>query len=156
MGSLVIAAVDGSEHAIVAARQGLELLGGSRDVVLVSAIESVDPMLVTGTGMAGGTMSTETYEQTNALQEEEGRRIVIEAAAALGIEGSAELRVERGNPGPTLCELAGELEADAIVVGSRGHGGLKRAVLGSVSDHVVRNAPCPVVVVGSQAQTDDD
>jgi nucleotide-binding universal stress UspA family protein len=155
MGSLVIAAVDGSEHAIASVRQGLQLLGGDRDVVVVSAIESVDPMLVTGTGMAGGTMSAETFEQTNALQEEEGRRIVTEAAAALGVEGTAELRVERGNPGPTLCELAAELGADAIVVGSRGHGGLKRAVLGSVSDHVVRNAPCPVVVVGAQSQPDD-
>jgi nucleotide-binding universal stress UspA family protein len=35
-----------------------------------------------------------------------------------------------------------------MVVGTRGRGGLRRAVLGSVSDHVVRNAPCPVVVVG--------
>jgi len=36
------------------------------------------------------------------------------------------------------------------VVGSRGRGGLKRAVLGSVSDHLVRNAPCTVVVTGEQ------
>jgi nucleotide-binding universal stress UspA family protein len=31
-------------------------------------------------------------------------------------------------------------------MGSRGRGGIKRALLGSVSDHVVRNAPCPVVI----------
>lgn len=35
---------------------------------------------------------------------------------------------------------------DAIVIGTRGRGGIKRALLGSVSDYVVRNAPCPVVV----------
>jgi nucleotide-binding universal stress UspA family protein len=33
------------------------------------------------------------------------------------------------------------------VLGTRGHGGLRRAVLGSVSDHVVRNCPCPVITV---------
>jgi nucleotide-binding universal stress UspA family protein len=38
------------------------------------------------------------------------------------------------------------VDAVAIVVGSRGRGGLKRAFLGSVSDYVVRNAPCSVVV----------
>jgi nucleotide-binding universal stress UspA family protein len=45
-----------------------------------------------------------------------------------------------------LCELAEEIGAGAIVIGSRGRGGFKRALLGSVSDYVVRNAPCPVVV----------
>ena len=43
----------------------------------------------------------------------------------------------------------------AIVRGSRGRGGLRRAVLGSVSDHVVRNAPCPVVVTGGHAVDED-
>jgi nucleotide-binding universal stress UspA family protein len=56
--------------------------------------------------------------------------------------------VLRGSPGPALCSLARSIDAQAIVMGSRGRGGIKRALLGSVSDHVVRNAPCPVVIVG--------
>ncbi|OWY60842.1 hypothetical protein B7486_67015 [cyanobacterium TDX16] len=155
MASLILAAVDGSDHALDAVRKGLGLLPEDAQVVLVTAIEPFDPMLVTGTGMAGGTMSPETFEATNQQQEDEGRRIVTDAAAALGLGDAAQLRVERGNPGPTLCELAAEVDADAIVLGSRGRGGLKRAVLGSVSDHVVRNAPCPVVVVGPEAQAED-
>jgi nucleotide-binding universal stress UspA family protein len=151
MASVILVGVDGSEPSLDAVRAGLDLLGGDRQVVLVTTLEPLDPMLVTGTGMAGGTMSTETFEQTNQQQEDEGRRIVTEAAAALGLAGTAELRVERGNAGPTLCDLATELGADAVVLGSRGRGGLKRAVLGSVSDHVVRNAPCPVVVTGPKA-----
>ena len=63
----------------------------------------------------------------------------------LGIP-DAELRVLTGSPGPAICDLATELGASAIVIGSRGRGGFRRAVLGSVSDHVVRHAPCPVVV----------
>jgi nucleotide-binding universal stress UspA family protein len=52
-------------------------------------------------------------------------------------------------------DAAGVLEqeakaADLLVVGSRGHSGLKAALLGSVSRHVVDHAPCPVVVVKPQ------
>jgi nucleotide-binding universal stress UspA family protein len=52
-----------------------------------------------------------------------------------------------GDAGSTLCDLAEELDASAIVIGSRGRGGIRRALLGSVSDHVVRNAGRPVLVV---------
>jgi hypothetical protein len=50
--------------------------------------------------------------------------------------------------------LAEELEADLIVVGTRGRSVIGRALMGSVSDSVVRQAPCPVVVARSQ-ETDD-
>ena len=43
--------------------------------------------------------------------------------------------------------LAEELDAGLIVVGSRGLGGVRRALIGSVSDSVVRHAHCPVLVV---------
>jgi nucleotide-binding universal stress UspA family protein len=71
--------------------------------------------------------------------------VVEQAAAALNVDG-IELLVRRGDPGPALCQLAEELSAQAIVMGSRGRGGLKRALLGSVSDYVVRNAPCTVII----------
>jgi nucleotide-binding universal stress UspA family protein len=58
----------------------------------------------------------------------------------------AEVLILEGVAGPALCKLARDAEAAAIVVGSRGRGGIKRAFLGSVSDYVVRNAPCSVVV----------
>jgi nucleotide-binding universal stress UspA family protein len=46
-----------------------------------------------------------------------------------------------------IVELAEELGADIIVVGSRGLGGFRRVLIGSVSDSVVRHAPCPVLIV---------
>jgi nucleotide-binding universal stress UspA family protein len=70
-----------------------------------------------------------------------------EVAAALGT-GDAQLRVLRGDAGPACCDHAAEIDARAMVIGTRGRGGIKRAFLGSVSDYVVRNAPCPVVVTG--------
>ena len=54
-----------------------------------------------------------------------------------------------GAPGPDLCRLADELSADVVAVGSRGQGAIRRALLGSVSTHVVNNAPCAVMVLRS-------
>lgn len=51
------------------------------------------------------------------------------------------------NPGEGVCRIAQEEQADLIVIGSRGHGAVKRAFLGSVSEHVVRHSGIPTVVV---------
>ena len=50
--------------------------------------------------------------------------------------------------------FATEVGAAAIVLGTRGRGGFKRALLGSVSDYVVRNAPCSVLVTGESVSDD--
>jgi nucleotide-binding universal stress UspA family protein len=52
-----------------------------------------------------------------------------------------------GNPGEALITAAQQRSADLIVVGSHGRHGLQRLFLGSVAEHVVRNAPMPVLVV---------
>ena len=51
-----------------------------------------------------------------------------------------------GSAGIALCEFAEEVSADVIVMGTRGRGPLRRAFLGSISDYVLRNATCPVMV----------
>lgn len=59
----------------------------------------------------------------------------------------AEVHLEVGRPDEGIVHLAEDLGTGLIVMGSRGLGGIRRALLGSVSDSVVRHAPCPVVVV---------
>jgi nucleotide-binding universal stress UspA family protein len=54
--------------------------------------------------------------------------------------------VVSGRPFEEICKLAREIEADLIVLPTRGHGGLKHVVLGSTAERVVRYAPCPVLV----------
>ena len=55
--------------------------------------------------------------------------------------------LEFGRPDTAIVALAEELGTGLIVMGSRGLGGVRRALLGSISDSVVRHAPCPVMVV---------
>jgi nucleotide-binding universal stress UspA family protein len=76
------------------------------------------------------------------------RRIRIAGGTVAG----AHLRV--GEVAEEVVDLDEELEVDLIVVGTRGRSVIRRALLGSVSDSVVRHARCPVVVARSQ-ETDD-
>jgi nucleotide-binding universal stress UspA family protein len=76
------------------------------------------------------------------------------AAQALVVRGrranvSVSFLIWEGEPGPSILDAAASEQVDLIVVGSRGRNRMERMVLGSVSDHVTRNAPCPVLVVRS-------
>jgi nucleotide-binding universal stress UspA family protein len=55
-----------------------------------------------------------------------------------------------GNVAEEIVESAKDLEADLIVMGSRGHSVLRRAIEGSISDVVIRRAPCAVMTVRSE------
>lgn len=55
--------------------------------------------------------------------------------------------VMRGDPRDELVRKATELNANALIIGSRGLGAFKRAFLGSVSDYIVHHSQVPVVVV---------
>jgi universal stress protein A len=59
----------------------------------------------------------------------------------------ADTEVRTGSAAVEIVELAKTLPADLIVVSTHGHSGLKHVLLGSVAEHVVRHAPCPVLVV---------
>ncbi len=63
---------------------------------------------------------------------------------------SVERVVVEGHPAPVLLEMS--KDADLLVVGSRGHGQFAGMLLGSVSEHCVSHAACPVVVVRHQRQ----
>src|SRR4051812_6807737 len=142
---MLIAGTDGSELSIEALRAGLALLPPEEDVLLVTVVDHGDPTLVSGTGMAGGVMTEGEVQELDAARLSEAEDVLRTTADALGRAGTETLAL-RGDAGRALCDLAAERGARAIVLGSRGRGGIKRALLGSVSDHVVRNAPCPVVI----------
>lgn len=151
----LILCVDGSELAIGALRAGLELFGDDGPIVLVTVVEPPDPSLVTGSGHSGGVMTPDQLQRSQDSTIAAAREVLASARTALGLE-SAAARVLEGGAGAAICDHAAQIGARAIVIGSRGRGGLRRAVLGSVSDHVVRHAPCPVLVVNDNVALPDD
>ncbi|HEY6418251.1 MAG TPA: universal stress protein [Candidatus Binataceae bacterium] len=69
------------------------------------------------------------------------------AKSRLGSQVKYQVHVRVGNPEPDLVRAADKLGADLIVIATHGRGGLKRFLLGSFAEHVVRAANCPVLVV---------
>ena len=150
MSDVIVICTDGSEIAMKAALAGRSLLRDDATIILVTVLEDDDPTLVTGAGMAGGVMSAEEFDALNAARRSEGDDAIGQLVATLGVTGTR-TELLRGRPGPAVCEFAEEVSASLIVLGTRGRGGFKRALLGSVSDYVVRNAPCSVMVTGDSA-----
>jgi nucleotide-binding universal stress UspA family protein len=140
----VLIATDGSQLSIEAARRGVALLGQATSVTLLTVLTEV-PGDDAG-GFEGSVYSPEEQEKLwEAEQKEAADELARTAAALTGCE--IDRRIEFGDVASTICRLAEELPADVIVVGSHGRTGLKRMLLGSVSEHVVRHSPCPVLVV---------
>ena len=76
------------------------------------------------------------------------QRVADEAAETVAeVAPSVECEAVVLNGQPAEALLGASEDADLVVVGSRGLGGFKRLMLGSVSDQVVHHAVCPVLVV---------
>ncbi|CAJ2628799.1 unnamed protein product [Trifolium pratense] len=63
------------------------------------------------------------------------------------LNNSVETRIENGDPRDVICEAVQKLGVDILVMGSHGYGVIKRAFLGSVSNHCAQNVKCPVLIV---------
>lgn len=92
-------------------------------------------------GMAGRYALMEEVES----QQEVAERLLEQVVVTAGLD--AERRVAVGVPAERLAEIADEVDAELIVVGSRGRGAFKAAFLGSVSNALVGVARCPVLIV---------
>jgi nucleotide-binding universal stress UspA family protein len=146
--SVAIFCTDGSDLALSAIRQGLDLLETPDRIVVLSVASPIDPSLVTGTGFAGGVM---TYDEKNDLVEAQrvaAQTHIDDTISKLGLAG-AEATVLIGDAGHEICQLAETLPASVVVLGTHGRSGIKRAIMGSTSDYVVRHCVSPVLVQGA-------
>jgi nucleotide-binding universal stress UspA family protein len=143
----IVVGVDGSASAQEALRWAVRqaaLTGATVEALITWHLPQV-----TGTGgyawpPVGGPETTELAKLA--------AKVLTDAVSQTAVpEGLAPITtlVRQGHAARALLEAA--QEADLLVVGSRGHGGFAEALLGSVSQHCVRHAPCPVVIVRSSS-----
>jgi nucleotide-binding universal stress UspA family protein len=133
-------ATDGSPHAELAAMTALDLAESTNSRLHVVAVGRTFPAAIyeVYAEIRGEDLRREAQE----ILDEQVRKIE-EAGGTVAV---AHLRMgERRDE--AIVHLAEEIGAGLIVIGSRGFGGLKRALLGNVADSVVRHAHCPVLVV---------
>jgi len=140
-------ATDGSDYALKAAVRAKAVLHPAVEYTLLTVVPPpVMPVGAPVTGIEAAPIATpETTEELTEAYKEEAQHSLERTAQALG--GVAQRRVEYGDPAAEICRLAEDEGFDVIVVGSHGSGFMKRVLLGSVSQHLLHHAPCPVLVV---------
>jgi nucleotide-binding universal stress UspA family protein len=140
----ILLATDGSREADLAATTTAADLAKSTGSELHVLHVGAGRPLYEASGSSGIT------EEVLDTQRAEAQRVLHEQVRM--VEGSgatvedAHLSTDE-RPDRTIVHLSEDIGAGLIVMGSRGRGGIRRALMGSVSDAVVRHAHCPVLVV---------
>lgn len=150
MAGTIVVGVDGSAASLEALRWAADeaRLRGARLVALhawvfVPAAPIGDPGMI---AIPAGDLAGQLEAETEAARAE----LADSIAGVLGPEPDVEVEARLAENDAAEALVAESESADLVVVGSHGRSGLRAAILGSVSRHVVDHAHCPVVVVRSQ------
>jgi nucleotide-binding universal stress UspA family protein len=147
----ILLATDGSEEASLAARTAVDLAdktGSDLHVAFVLRTQDTPDYHIMGFNIEE---PPEEIKQMGQRLLDEQVRWVEEAG---GTVAGAHFRITRPDQG--ILAVGEDIGAGLIVLGSRGLGGVKRALMGSVSDSVVRHAHCPVLVVRKEHEPDQE
>jgi nucleotide-binding universal stress UspA family protein len=152
----ILLATDGSSEAELAARTAADVAektGSELHVVYVFGIVPVGPAVYPGAPDVeeieqGEPLLEEDLVRTSEQRAKEALEAEVEKVRSAGGD-VAQAHLREGRVAPEIVALAEDIGAGLIVMGSRGRGGIRRALMGSVSDSVVRHAHCPVLVVRS-------
>lgn len=134
----VVVPVDFSESSADAIRTALQLVGRPVDLHVIHVMLPVDYL------SPGAMLGTGDTTETQRLSDAE-RRLAefLKPLQATGCKTSCRL----GDPGLDITEYAKHVRADLIVISSHGYHGVKRFLLGSVAERVIRHADCAVLVL---------
>jgi nucleotide-binding universal stress UspA family protein len=133
----VLVATDGSAEAQLAATTAADLAKSTDSGLHVVHVGESTPTFLAQTEVEPAEHQREAQRQLD----EQVRRV----EEAGGTVTEAHLRL--GQADEEIVDLAESLDIGLIVMGSRGRGRIRRALMGSVSDSVVRHAHCPVTIV---------
>ncbi len=141
---VVLAAVDDSDASHEVLRAAAELAHGvaGAELHLVHVIEDLPPPTVAVPPPPGLGITAREIEMVAS------RRLGAQAIEVRErFQGRIVTHLAAGVAWKQILQVATDLQADEIVVSTHGRSGIKRAVLGSVAESVVRKASCPVIVV---------
>lgn len=138
----ILLATDGSEEAQLAATTAADLAEKTNSELHLITVGPDYPLYELPEHPA-------EFEDVLRENRREAKEILEQQAKRIEESGGTvkETHLREGRADEEIVEVAEEIDAGLIVMGSRGHGRLKRALLGSVSDAVVRHAHCPVTIV---------
>ena len=146
----ILLATDSSEEADLALSTAIDLANSTNSQLYVVTVAPWVPDPAYAVHEAS--FRWETYKQTSEEIGKEAQEILDNQVGKIeeggGIVQEAHLR--RGRKDQEIVRVAEEIGAGLIVMGSRGLGGVRRALMGSVSESVFRHAHCPVLVVRKQ------
>src|SRR3712207_6348490 len=148
----ILLATDGSEEAQLALLTAVDLANSTNSELHVVTVGPWNPDPAYATHQVG--LRWHTYEEVRGAIGKEAQQILDEQVRKIKEAGGTvqEAHLMRGREEQEIVRLAEEIGAGLIVIGSRGRAGVRRALMGSVSDSVVRHAHCPVLVVRKQKQ----
>ena len=140
----ILLAIDGSDESKLAAQAATELSRETGSEVHVVYVLPTPAQLI-----GHHLYSDEIRESLIGGAERDAETFLKEQAEKVSSDGGkvAETHFRSGDPDKEILRAAEALGVGLIVMGSRGLGAVSRALLGSVSDSVVRHAHCPVFVV---------
>jgi nucleotide-binding universal stress UspA family protein len=150
---VILLCSDGSDDAKAAADRAAKLFPNGPMTVLAVWEPYIEMITQNGFGLAYAPPVTDV-EHIDAVVEQLARDTAEEGVDRLRHAGiAAQPRTEaRGTSiAATILDVADDIDADAIILGTRGRGGLKSLLLGSVSHAVVQHAGRPVLVIPSDA-----
>ena len=145
---MIVVGVDGSEGSVKALRIALEEARLRGSELKVVNTWHISPMAY-GSGWAPAPIDLQEYESSARAALDES----LEKAGAAGSGVSVTPLVREGQPAEVLCAEA--RAADLLVVGSRGLGGFRGLLLGSVSHQCALHAPCPLLIVPNRTDGDE-
>ena len=143
----ILVATDGSREAELASSSAADLSGGTASELHVVYVGLMPPVYYESPGAL--TLDPDLQVRMQERAEEEARSRLDEQVQRVREAGGevAGAHARIGRPDAEIVGLAEELGAGLIVLGSRGLGPLRSALIGSVSHSVVQHARCPVLVV---------
>ena len=143
----ILIPLDGSALSARAVPVAYALAGPDTELVLVQAIDPVRIAAGISSYSAGATWRDERSQPHGKAAAE-----LALVRASLPADVSVDSYVTEGDAAGTIVDTARETKADLIVMSSHGYTGMRRWVMGSVAEKVVRAAPCPVLVVRRNAR----